>query len=272
MEEKRIACVILPTFREAENVAVLLPRIFDQGARITTHELHVVVVDDDSSDGTADCVREAMLEYPNLHLLSGKRKGLGEAYKRGINDALATLAPDLILQMDADLQHDPRELPGFIERCNSSHDLVIGSRFAPGGALENFPWYRRMISLAGTWLVCLVAGLDSIDDCTSGYRCIRASLLPLCDLAELSTRGYSFQSSLLCELVWNGARVTEIPIIFAARRSGESKLSLRDQVEFVLNLFWLLRRRGSRRAIARLPLPKASPEADFASNSQRRTL
>lgn len=246
--------------------------IFAQADKIPTHELHVLVVDDESPDGTADRVREAMVRYPNLHLLTGQRKGLGEAYKRGIQHALRTLTPDLILEMDADFQHDPAELPNLIRLANEGYSLVIGSRFTPGGALEDFPLYRRMISLAGTWLVCRFAGLHSLHDCTSGYRCLRADLLPRCDLAHLSTRGYSFQSSLLCELLWNGARVAEIPITFAVRRSGKSKLALRDQTEFVVNLFRLSFRRISRRAILAAPLPQASPGADFASNPRRRTL
>jgi dolichol-phosphate mannosyltransferase len=272
MAEKKIACIVLPTFREAENISALLPLIFAQSDKIPTHDLHVLVVDDDSPDGTAERVRDAMARYPNLHLFMGRRKGLGEAYKRGINHALITLAPDLILQMDADFQHDPAELPRFIRLSTEGYSLVIGSRFVPGGALEDFPWYRRMISLAGTWLVCRFAGLVPIHDCTSGYRCIRADLLPRCDLAHLSTRGYSFQSSLLCELLWNGARVAEIPITFAMRRNGKSKLSLRDQAEFLVNLGRLLLRRISRRALPAAPVPQASPGTDFASNPRRRTL
>lgn len=260
MVEKKIACIVLPTLQEAQNVSHLLPLIFAQARNIPTHELHVLVVDADSSDGTADRVRERMPGNPCLHLVVGKRRGLGEAYKQGFSHALESLAPELILQMDADFQHDPKELPKFIRACNEGRDLVIGSRFASGGALENFPWYRRAISLAGTWLVCRFAGVDSIDDCTSGYRAIRAGLLSQCNLAGLSTRGYSFQSSLLCELIWSGARVAEIPITFGVRRSGKSKLALRDQTEFVINLVRLGMRRQAQRArpVASRPQPSST--------------
>jgi dolichol-phosphate mannosyltransferase len=235
----KIACIVLPTYNEAENLPILLPLIFQQAEKINTHEVHVLVVDGNSPDGTAAIVREAMRETPRLHIISGEKKGLGEAYKCGFAYALAELRPELILQMDADLQHDPAMLPEFLARANKGFSLVIGSRFVPGGAIPNFPWHRRLISLTGTWLVRRFAGIPPIHDCTSGYRCIRAELLPRCDLARLSTRGYSFQSSLLCELVRNGARVLEIPIIFSERRTGKSKLSLRDQVEFLVNLFRL---------------------------------
>lgn len=237
--EVEIACIVLPTYNEAENLPILLPLIFEQAEKITTHELHVLVVDDNSPDGTAAIVREAMREYPRLHIIAGQKRGLGEAYQRGFAHALAELRPELILQMDADLQHDPVLLPEFIARANEGFGLVIGSRFAPGGAIRNFSWHRRWMSVTGTWLVQRVAGIPSIHDCTSGYRCIRAELLPRCQLARLSMRGYSFQSALLGELLRNGARVLEIPIVFSERRNGESKLSLRDQVEFLVNLFRL---------------------------------
>src|SRR5208337_4322061 len=156
---KPIACIVLPTFNEAENVPTVLSGIFSQADAIPTHELHVLVVD--------------------------------------------------------------------------------GSRFAPGGAIPGLPWYRRLISLAGTRLVRWFGGIPPIRDCTSGYRVIRADLIPHCDLEHLSTRGYSFQSSLLCELLRNGARLVETPIIFSGRAHGESKLSFLDQWEFVVNLFRL---------------------------------
>jgi dolichol-phosphate mannosyltransferase len=236
---KAIACIVLPTFNEAENISVLLPRIFSQASAISTHELHVLVVDDSSPDGTAYRVSEAMQHYPHLHLISGKRRGLGDAYKRGIAHAIETFRPHLIVQMDADLQHDPALLSQMIGLANDGYDLVIGSRFASGGSIPSFSAYRKLISLAGIRLVRRFAGIPHIHDCTSGYRAIKAEMITRCDLKRLSTRGYSFQSSLLCELLWNGARIKEIPIVFGQRSHGDSKLSLRDQWEFVVNLFRL---------------------------------
>ncbi len=231
-----IACVILPTYNERENIPVIVPAIFSQGSQVSTHEIHVLVVDDNSPDGTREIVTELMRQYENLHLISGPKKGLGEAYKKGIAYAMQTLHPDLILEMDADLQHDPALIPLFIHLTSYGFSLVIGSRFAPGGDTPNFSFRRRMMSLFGNWLIRFIGGLPRIHDCTSGYRCIRAELLQKCNLSFLSTRGYSFQSSLLCELLRNGARVVEIPIIFPDRIHGSSKLSLQDQLEFLLNI------------------------------------
>jgi dolichol-phosphate mannosyltransferase len=232
---KKIACVILPTYNEARNVEILIPRIFEQADKIPTHELHVLVVDDNSPDGTGDVVRKYTDEYPSLHMITGEKKGLGEAYKRGIIFALSELKSDIVFQMDADLQHDPSLLPLFVNLYTHGFSLVIGSRFTPGGTTD-FPLARKLLSLAGNWLICFVGGLPRLRDCTSGYRCIRADLIQKCDLSNLSTRGYSFQSSLLFELLRNGARVVEIPIIFSARLYGKSKLSFRDQLEFLTNL------------------------------------
>ena len=167
--------------------------------------------------------------FPNLHLLTGEKRGLGEA-KRGMAYALRDLHADLIFEMDADLQHDPSMLPLFVVLANNGFSLVIGSRFISGGATTNFPWYRRLISVTGTWLVRSFAGLSALTDCTSGYRCIKAELFARCDLRGLASRGYSFQSSLLCELIRRGARVIEVPIVFHERKEGKSKLSFRDQV------------------------------------------
>jgi dolichol-phosphate mannosyltransferase len=251
MSARRIACIVLPTFNESGNIRALIPSILAESTKINTHELHVLVVDDNSPDGTALVVKELMRETPQLHLLTGPKKGLGDAYQRGMTYALASLEPDLMIEMDADLQHDPALLPRLIGLSNNGFSVVIGSRFLPGGATPTFPWHRRLISLAGTVLVRAFGGLPRFTDCTSGYRCIQAELIRKCDLKGLSTRGYSFQSSLLCELVWNGARVIELPIIFNERREGASKLSLRDQVEFVVNLFRLLFKRLQRKLVTR---------------------
>jgi len=153
-----IACIVLPTYNEAANLALLLPRIFNQQERIATHELHVLVVDDNSPDGSAAVVEEHRKRFPRLHLLRGERQGLGCAYQRGMAHALETLRPALIFEMDADLQHDPDLLPRFIERTREGYTVQIGSRFVAGGATPDFPWHRRLLSRAGNWLARWAAG------------------------------------------------------------------------------------------------------------------
>lgn len=233
---KKIACVILPTYNEAENVIVLIPEIFKQAKKIDSHELHILVVDDSSPDGTAGIVKQFQKDYPKLHLISGKKEGLGEAYKRGMKYANEELKSDVLFEMDADLQHDPKLIPFFITLYNNGFTLVIGSRFAPGGSTPNFGLYRKFLSFFGNWLIRFFGGLPRLHDCTSGYRLIKSDLIAKCDMKNLSTRGYSFQTSLLFELLRNGAKVLEIPITFPDRKHGVSKLALQDQVEFMVNL------------------------------------
>jgi dolichol-phosphate mannosyltransferase len=238
---RRIACIVLPTYNEAKNLPALLPLIFSQSGKIASHELHVLVVDDNSPDGTRNQVLEAMPLYPCLHLISGEKKGLGDAYKRGILHAIESLDPHLILQMDADFQHDPEMLPEFVRLSGEGFDLVIGSRFVEGASMPSLAWHRKLISIVGNRLVRWVGGMLPIQDCTSGFRCIKTDLILRCNLAPLSTRGYSFQSWFLCELLRNGARAVETPISFLHRLHGKSKLSIEDELEFIVNLFRLPR-------------------------------
>jgi dolichol-phosphate mannosyltransferase len=232
-----IACVILPTYNEIENVTQVIPAVFQQAAKISgSHDLHVLVVDDDSPDGTYAAVKELQRKYKNLHVIGGMKRGLGDAYKRGVTYALKHLSPDVIIQMDADGQHDPEKLPQFIALSNSGFSLVIGSRLAPGGETPDFSLWRKFLSHFGNWLIRSLGGVKKIHDCTSGFRCIRADVVKECDLTHLSTRGYSFQSSLLCEMMRHNATFIEVPILFKPRMHGISKLAFRDQLEFLLNI------------------------------------
>ena len=241
-----IACVVLPTYNEAGNLRTVLARILEQAGRIQTHDLHVLVMDDNSPDGTADVVREAMPDNPRLHLITGKKRGIGDAYKRGMAYAMNNLGAVLVLEMDADGQHDAALLPDFIRLCTAEENrLVIGSRFLPGAALPEFGPMRRALSYTGSFLTRLCAGVGPVTDCTSGYRCIPGDLLRRCrlDFYRLPTRGYSFQTALLFELVRHGAKVVEVPLVFAPRLHGESKLKLRDCMEFLVTLGGLTVRR-----------------------------
>ena len=229
-------CVILPTYNEAENVNDVIPEIFTQAPAIPTHDLHVLVVDDNSPDGTQHVVCTLMGRFQNLHLITGPKRGLGEAYKRGIDDAMKRLSPDIVFQMDADGQHDPGLIPLFVYLANHGFSLVIGSRFAPGGSTPDFSRRRRVMSLLGNRMIRFLGGLPRIHDCTSGFRCIKAEVLNKCDFRYLCTRGYSFQSSALWELLRHGARVIEVPMMFRGRIHGESKLTSRDLVEFLVNV------------------------------------
>jgi dolichol-phosphate mannosyltransferase len=181
-------------------------------------------------------VNQLIEKYDSLYLIAGEKNGLGNAYKRGFAFALKTLNPDFIFQMDSDGQHDPQIIPDFISQVNQGYSLVIGSRFIEGGTTPEFSVRRKLISRLGNILVRYIGGVRHIRDCTSGYRCISASYLKNCNFRFLSTQGYSFQSSLVCDLVAQGADCKEIPIVFSKRSFGNSKLSLKDQLEFIWNI------------------------------------
>ena len=233
---KPVACVVLPTYNEAQNVTKLLPEIFAQAEKIQSHELHVLVVDDNSPDRTGDIVKRMQKQFTALHLLSGEKRGLGDAYKRGMAHAINNLNADIIFEMDADFQHDPDLIPLFIDLYRNGFTLIIGSRFLPGAEMTDMSYYRKFLSLFGNWLIRFFGGLPRLRDFTSGYRCIQANLIEKCDFSNLSTTGYAFQTSLIFELLRNGARVIEVPINFPERLHGTSKLSFPDQLEFLINL------------------------------------
>ena len=230
------ACLVLPTYNEAENIEQIIKAIFSTQSSIKTHLLYVIVVDDNSPDGTQEIVKKQMQKFPHLHLETGNKVGLGDAYKRGFSYAISTFNPDLLLQMDADGQHDPTLIPKFINLANDGFSLVIGSRYVPGGSTPDFSYWRKFLSIVGNFLIRHLGKASNVQDCTSGFRCIKANLLPKCNLDGLSTRGYSFQSLLVCELIRNGAKPIEVPIIFKDRVKGKSKLTLRDQIEFLVSI------------------------------------
>jgi len=230
------ACVVLPTYNEAENIESITKAIFAMQSNIDTHQLYVIVVDDNSPDGTQEIVKKQMQKNPYLRLVTGNKVGLGDAYKRGISFAISTFNPDLLLQMDADGQHDPTLIPKFINLVNDGFSLVIGSRYVPGGSTPDFSYWRKFLSIVGNFLIRHLGKASNVQDCTSGFRCIKANLLPKCNMDGLSTRGYSFQSLLVCELIRNGAKPIEVPIIFKDRVKGKSKLTLRDQIEFLVSI------------------------------------
>ena len=230
------ACLVLPTYNEVENIESIVQDIFSTQSIVKTHQLYVIVVDDNSPDGTQEIVKQQTKIFPNLQLITGDKIGLGDAYKRGISFAIKTFNPDLLLQMDADGQHDSKLIPKFIRLANNGFSLVIGSRFVSGGKTPDFSIWRKFLSITGNFLIRHLGKASNVQDCTSGFRCIKTNLVLKCDLENLSTRGYSFQSSLVCELIRNGAKPIEVPIIFKDRVTGQSKLTLQDQIEFLVNI------------------------------------
>jgi dolichol-phosphate mannosyltransferase len=204
------------------------------------HEMHILVVDDHSPDGTSAMVQCKMQEYPNLHLISGAKKGLGTAYIRGMRYALNALRADAVMEMDADFSHKPEDVPRLIKALEAGADFVIGSRYVVGGSIPpEWSAWRKLNSRVGNIMARYVAGMYHIKDCTAGFRAIRATLLENINLSSLNVQGYAFQIALLHAALVQKAVIQEIPVDFVDRIKGHSKLGLRDIVEFLINAWWI---------------------------------
>ena len=210
--------IVIPTYNERENLPQLVRDLM-------THEAYrVMVVDDGSPDGTGGVADRLALEFPgrvDVRHRTGIR-GLGRSYVEGLGLALRTKA-DVICQMDADLSHDPKCLPDLVAATNS-FDVVIGSRYVPGGAIVNWPRRRKLLSRAANRYVRAGTRLR-VHDCTSGFRSWRRDALARLPLEECRTDGYSFLVEMLCVASLEGLRIAERPITFIERRHGQSKLS-----------------------------------------------
>lgn len=233
------AVLVIPTYNERDNVAPLIEALHGQFSGMR-HDMHILVVDDDSPDGTAGLVRDLQRQYPELHLIVGRKEGLGIAYIRGMGHAVEQLGADVVFEMDADFSHKPEDVPRLMSEIDAGADFVIGSRYVRGGSIpRNWGFMRRLNSRAGNIVARYVTGLYRIRDCTAGFRAIHASVLREIDFARLRVQGYAFQVALLHAAVTNGARVVEIPVDFIDRTRGESKLGLSDIIEFIWNAWWI---------------------------------
>ncbi len=231
--------IIVPTYNERENILPLMRKLQEQFRNIA-HDMHILVVDDNSPDGTGEVIKKEAEYNRNVHLLSGSKMGLGAAYIRGMRYALGELKADVVFQMDGDFSHKPEDVPRLLTALEQGADFVIGSRYVAGGSLPvEWGLFRRLNSKIGNIVARYVVGMSQIQDCTAGFRAIRASLLKGIDLPNLRVQGYAFQVALLHRAVMQGAIVHEIPVDFIDRTEGESKLGLADIVEFIINAWWI---------------------------------
>ena len=233
--------VLIPTYNECDNLPLLVADVM----KIPGTE--VLVIDDQSPDGTGQVADALGVEYPGrvraMHRTG--RRGLGVSYLDGFRHAMATDA-DLVVQMDADRSHDPQYLPAMIEAAKSA-DLVIGSRYMNGISVVNWPLRRIVLSTLANTYIRTVTGLG-IRDCTTGYRCWRREALARLPLDRIVSEGYSFVVEVTFLAAVFGLRITESPIIFIERREGTSKLSSGILFESLLTPWRLVRRHGRRRS------------------------
>lgn len=215
------AVVCVPTYNERDNVEALVRALGDV---LDTGRDRVLVIDDGSPDGTGAIADRLCEELPWLDVLHRERKeGIGRAYLAGFARALESGA-ELVLEMDCDFSHDPRDVPRLIAACEEGADLALGSRWVRGGGTENWGLLRRFISRGGSLYARLVLGVG-VRDLTGGFKCFRRAVLETIDLDAISARGYGFQIEGTYRALRAGFRVVEIPITFVDRRVGESKMS-----------------------------------------------
>jgi dolichol-phosphate mannosyltransferase len=224
------AWLILPTYNEAENIESLvravLPRLEESGA-----EPHVLVVDDDSPDGTGEIAERLAAELEAVEVLHRPRKqGLGRAYLAGFTVALERGA-DLVMEMDSDFSHDPADVPRLIAAADAA-DLVLGSRYVPGGGITQWGRLRRLLSRGGSAYARWLLGIP-VRDLTGGFKCFRREVLETIDLEAVHADGYGFQIELTYRAVQAGFTVAEVPIVFRERRLGQSKMTARIALEAV---------------------------------------
>ncbi|HEU5087957.1 MAG TPA: polyprenol monophosphomannose synthase, partial [Roseiflexaceae bacterium] len=212
--------VVIPTYNECENITSLIDQV------LAFPRFQVLVVDDNSPDGTAQLVEQHPAFQKRLTLLSRPGKqGLGTAYIAGFRQALANGA-QFIFEMDADFSHNPAYLPSLLAATESGNDLTIGSRYVPGGGTQDWGAVRQVISRGGNRYARLILSLP-VMDATGGYRCYRRAVLETLNLDGIHSNGYSFQIEMAYRTLRAGFRVGEVPIVFPDRRVGNSKMSRR---------------------------------------------
>ncbi len=232
--------IILPTYNEAENIEKAISKINIVRGKLNLN-LDILVIDDDSKDGTAEKVRILQKKFDNLYLIQRSAKlGLGTAYVSGFKWGLSK-GYEIFFEMDADLSHDPKDIPNFISKINSGYDLVIGSRYI-GGTISVVGWdfKRLLLSKFANWYATTILSLKNLTDITSGYRACTRKCLEAIDLDEVKSNGYSFQIEMAYKALKAGLKVCEVPIIFYERAGGSSKMNRKIALEAAL-MVWRLK-------------------------------
>jgi dolichol-phosphate mannosyltransferase len=232
MENKKVL-IIIPTYDELENLPKLLPEVLSKDEIID-----VLIVDDESPDGTADWVENEMKNNPRIKLIKRETKmGLGTAYIAGFKYALENNY-DYIFEMDADFSHDPDEIQNFLNLIKT-YDLVLGSRYKEGVNVVNWPMRRLMLSLFANMYTRVITGLH-VRDATGGYKCFRKEVLQTINLDEIRSNGYAFQIELTFKAWKKGFKIKELSIVFTDRVKGTSKMSKKIVREAIF-MVWKLR-------------------------------
>jgi dolichol-phosphate mannosyltransferase len=243
--------VIIPTYNEKANIGATIDGLEAEFKNIPSrHQMSILVIDDNSPDGTAEIVKAKAQEYGNIELLPNPQKaGLGAAYIKAMTYAMEKLSPDVVFEYDADGSHQPRYLPGMIETLEKGADVVVGSRYIPGGSMpDNWGVHRKLVSYIGNLIARFVLFTPQYKDMTSGFRGSKTKWLKQVDLPHLYSKQFAYKIQLYYELHRLGAKVVEYPIAFVDRSKGKSKFP-RNNIIDSLRVVFKLRLRDSQKLI-----------------------
>lgn len=241
MKQQR-AVIIIPTYNEKENIAKLLPVLEDEFKKITHWDMHVLVVDDSSPDGTTEVARQFEKKNKHIHVhVNAKKAGLGAAYLSGMKEAFGPLEADVVFEFDADFSHDPKKIPEFLQKIDAGADFVVGSRYIKGGSIpDDWGTDRKFLSVIGNLFMMVIFTDFRIHDWTSGYRAIRKSVYTAVKdrMADPRLSGYTFQAAFLRSAVKKGFKIAEVPFMFIDRKIGKSKLgseNIKTTLQYVIS-------------------------------------
>lgn len=230
----RNVVIILPTYNEVANIKPLIERLRQTFPNLIKYNFSILVVDDNSPDGTTEVVERLQKKYKNIHLLTGPKKGLGVAYVRGMKYAVEKLNADIFFEMDADFSHNSDLIPLFLSAIEAGADFVVGSRYIPEGSIpQDWAFYRKLFSIAGNVVVRFGLVIPKIRDWSSGYRAIRSEVFKNVHAGLEKYSGYTFQIALLHRAIQKGYNVVEVPLQFIDRKHGGSKF---ESVDFITNV------------------------------------
>ncbi len=231
----RKAVVVIPTYNEEGNIKRVVEGVFESTRDLPNWNVEILFVDSSSTDNTGETIKELQKKNPKIHILSTKKEGLGKAYIDGFHYAIETLKAYLIFEMDADLSHEPKELPKFIKQIENGSDFVIGSRYIKGGSIpKNWGLHRKIFSTFGNLIIRYGFMNLKISDWTGGYRAIKAWIIKDSMHHVKNYSGYVFQTALLDYAVKKKANISEIPIHFKEREYGISKINALQYIVHVL--------------------------------------
>ena len=231
--EADIPWLVVPTYNEVGNLEALVRDVLETLRRASPEGFVVLIVDDNSPDGTGDLADRLAAEHAPVRVLHRPAKGgLGPAYLAGFAEALAGGA-GYVMEMDADFSHDPADLSALLDAARDGADVVLGSRYVPGGGVTDWGPVRRLVSRGGSWYARVALGMRE-HDLTGGFKCFRRAALETIELGTVRSQGYAFQIELSYRAARRGLRIVEVPIVFRERRVGTSKMSAR----IALEAFW----------------------------------